>query len=130
TRVKSGGTLAPGNSVGTLKVNGNLTLDADSILSIELGTAADSLGLAGISDTIEISGNLIIDNGWPVLKVRPSENPEADGWPVFGYYRILSFNDLEGEPFFKFNYDEIPGVTVIGFGRDGGYMNLSLSTVG
>ncbi|MDQ7996272.1 MAG: autotransporter-associated beta strand repeat-containing protein [Luteibacter sp.] len=52
--VLSGGTLSPGNSVGTLTVDGNLTLEQGSTLQAEFG------GL-GSGDQVVVSGNLALN---------------------------------------------------------------------
>ncbi|MBN8535102.1 MAG: autotransporter domain-containing protein, partial [Rhizobiales bacterium] len=50
------GTLAPGNSIGTVTVNGNLTLGAGSTTEIEVeGSTADRINVTG---TANLSGNL------------------------------------------------------------------------
>lgn len=54
----SGSIIAPGNSIGTLSVNGNLSLAAGSTLSIEVSpTSADMIAVTG---TASIAGNLVI----------------------------------------------------------------------
>lgn len=45
------GTLSPGNSPGTIVVDGNLTLDADSVLVIEIGGRG-----AGEFDRVQVTG--------------------------------------------------------------------------
>jgi hypothetical protein len=44
----SGGTISPGHSVGTLNINGNLTLGVAGVIDIELG--------AGANDAVYVSG--------------------------------------------------------------------------
>jgi outer membrane autotransporter protein len=46
--VQNGGTLAPGNSIGTMTVNGDLNLDAGSTLEIEVNV--------GASDALDVNG--------------------------------------------------------------------------
>ncbi len=56
TTVNAGGALAPGNSVGTITVNGNLTLNAGSATTIEVqGPAADRINVTG---TATLAGTL------------------------------------------------------------------------
>lgn len=55
-RVASGGTLAPGNSIGTLTVKGDVTLDAGSVFEVEVDTD-------GNSDKLVASGSVAIDGG-------------------------------------------------------------------
>ena len=50
------GNLAPGNSPGTLSINGDFTQDASGILVIEMG----GLG-QGEFDILDVSGNAILD---------------------------------------------------------------------
>ncbi|OAM53195.1 hypothetical protein A7981_07275 [Methylovorus sp. MM2] len=54
--IRSGGTLAPGNSIGTLTVNGDLTFAAGSNYNVEVNDA-------GASDRINVNGNVIINGG-------------------------------------------------------------------
>lgn len=56
TNVASGGTVAPGNSIGTLNVNGDITFDAGSIYEVELAGN-------GSSDRIIATGQAIINGG-------------------------------------------------------------------
>lgn len=54
TIVAGGGTLAPGNSIGTLTVNGNLTFGAGSTYAVEVSpTAAD---LTNVTGTASLTG--------------------------------------------------------------------------
>lgn len=62
----SNGTLAPGNSVGTLTVAGNLTLEPGSSYEVEV----DPWGTA--SDLIHVTGTATV-NGGRVLHVGPDE---------------------------------------------------------
>lgn len=55
--VKDGGTLAPGNSPGTLHVDGNLALQTGSTYAAEVDQSA------GISDSVMVAGNVTIDPG-------------------------------------------------------------------
>ncbi|MEQ3724604.1 autotransporter domain-containing protein [Alcanivorax sp.] len=50
TTIESGGTLAVGNSIGTLNINGDLTFNSGSQLALEVDPASTS------SDRIEVSG--------------------------------------------------------------------------
>lgn len=54
--VASGGTIAPGNSIGTLTVNGNLVFAAGSIYQAEINPALQT-------DLIRVSGTAVIDGG-------------------------------------------------------------------
>lgn len=54
--VESGGTLAPGNSIGTLNVAGNLRFDAGSVLQVEVDPA-------GRTDHVAVDGFALISGG-------------------------------------------------------------------
>lgn len=57
TTIQSGGALSPGNSIGTLTVNGNLTLASGAIYNVEVSaTAADRVAVSG---TASINGNVV-----------------------------------------------------------------------
>ncbi|MEO8023510.1 autotransporter domain-containing protein [Polaromonas sp.] len=56
TTIASGGVLAPGNSIGTLTVNGNLNFAAGSIYRVEVDAA-------GANDRINASGTATITGG-------------------------------------------------------------------
>lgn len=56
TTIQSGGTLAPGNSIGTLTVVGNLTFNAGSNYSVEVDAA-------GSNDRTNATGTLTINGG-------------------------------------------------------------------
>lgn len=55
------GTLAPGNSIGTLNVNGNATFSAGSTTTIEINDAGTVSGVN--NDSIVVNGNVIIQGG-------------------------------------------------------------------
>lgn len=54
--IANGGRLAPGNSIGTLKVDGDLVFDAGSIFEAEINPALDS-------DLVDVSGLVTINGG-------------------------------------------------------------------
>ncbi|MFS8137312.1 MAG: autotransporter domain-containing protein, partial [Thermomonas sp.] len=56
TSIASGGVLAPGNSIGTLTVNGNLSFAAGSIYRVEVDAA-------GANDRINATGTATINGG-------------------------------------------------------------------
>ena len=88
--VNSGGTLAPGNSIGTLNVAGNATFNAGSTYEVEVDKN-------GNSDKIVSTGTMTIDNG-ATLKVL-AENGTDDGstYAANTAYTILSAASLSGE---------------------------------
>jgi fibronectin-binding autotransporter adhesin len=76
--VNAGATLAPGASPGTLTVNGDLLLMADSVTQFELGQANVAGGAQ--NDLIIVGGNLTLGG---TLQISPQ--PLADG-----YYRLFN----------------------------------------
>jgi fibronectin-binding autotransporter adhesin len=80
--VADGGTLAPGNSPGTLTINGNLTLAGASTLAYELG-AANAVG-SPLNDLVNVGGNLTLDG---TLNVTISPSGSFD----IGLYRIANY---------------------------------------
>lgn len=55
--IASGGTLAPGNSIGTFTVNGNLVFDAGSHLAVEVDPAGTD------ADLVHVTGNATLKGG-------------------------------------------------------------------
>jgi outer membrane autotransporter protein len=91
TTVADGGVLAPGNSIGTLTVDGDLTLSAGSRLDYELGSADAASPALGLSDRIDVNGNLVLDG-----TIDLSQSPDAaDGTAGLGYYRLMTYDTLE-----------------------------------
>jgi fibronectin-binding autotransporter adhesin len=80
--VVSGGILAPGNSPGTLTINGNLLLASGSILNYELGQANVPGG--SLNDLIDVGGNLRLDG---IVNVDVS----AGGSFGPGVYRLINY---------------------------------------
>ncbi|KTT03410.1 autotransporter [Pseudomonas oryzihabitans] len=82
-RVAQGGILAPGNSVGQLNVNGNVTLDQGSIYQVE----TDATGRA---DRLVASGSIAVNGATLALVSSPY-------WQPLGSYQLLSAgNGLSG----------------------------------
>ncbi len=74
------GTIAPGNSIGTLTIDGNYTQLAGSVLEIEAGEgAADSLLVSGTADVQ--GGSLVVI---------------PEGYLTSGNYTVLEANVLQG----------------------------------
>lgn len=95
--IASGGTLAPGNSPGTLNVQGNVRLDGGRFL-FEIGGTA-----AGQFDVLNVSGNLALTNGTVELLsfngYRPTSGETFDIFTVSGTTSLgpgvaLTFNGL------------------------------------
>ncbi|MBT9368562.1 autotransporter domain-containing protein [Rhizobium sp. CSW-27] len=89
TTIGSAATLAPGHSIGTLSVSGNLTLASGSVYQVETNAA-------GQSDTVSVSGTATIENGASV-EVR-AENGTDDGstYRANTTYTILTSSGLTG----------------------------------
>jgi autotransporter-associated beta strand protein len=60
--VISGGTISPGNSVGTLSLGGDLTMQSGSSLRYELGSPGADFLHTGIGDRISVGGNASFDD--------------------------------------------------------------------
>ena len=88
--LKSGSTIAPGNSIGTLTVNGDLDFVAGSTYLVEVDKD-------GHSDKLVSTGTVTINNG-ATLSVR-AESGAEDGVPYAENtdYTILSANALTGK---------------------------------
>ncbi|MBN2591806.1 MAG: autotransporter domain-containing protein [Sedimentisphaerales bacterium] len=79
----SDGTLAPGNSIGTTTVDGDLTLGTDSTLEIEVDNS-------GNSDKVVVTGDITINNG--TLKTVSTETISSTH-----EYTIIEANNVSGE---------------------------------
>ncbi|WP_165799279.1 autotransporter-associated beta strand repeat-containing protein [Caulobacter zeae] len=80
--VAAGGAIGPGNSPGTLTINGDLALAQGSVLNFELGAA----GVAGgpLNDLIVVGGDLALDG---TLNVTVPTGGVFDA----GVYRLISY---------------------------------------
>ncbi len=78
----TGGTIAPGNSPGTLTINGSLSLDAASLLDFEFGQS-NTVG-GPLNDLIEVGGDLTLDG-----TIDVTVTPGGDFGP--GVYRVISY---------------------------------------
>jgi outer membrane autotransporter protein len=94
-----GGVVAPGNSIGTLTVNGNLTLGAGSTFEVELDATPNN------SDRIIVTGNGIVNLTGAALQVLAANGAfgqstsytiidnDGDGTdPVIGQFASVSIN--------------------------------------
>lgn len=73
--IQNGGIVAPGSSVGTLQIDGDYTMDADSELQVEI----DASG----ADRVEVSGNVTLLGG--VLSgeyINGFVPRDGDAWPI------------------------------------------------
>ncbi|WP_212321299.1 autotransporter domain-containing protein [Achromobacter sp. Marseille-Q0513] len=82
--VASGGTLAPGNSIGTLNIDGDLTMAAGARYAVEVDPASQR------SDLIRVSGKAML-NGGSVAHVG-----SAGAYDLKSTYTILSAGTLSG----------------------------------
>lgn len=82
--VERGGSTAPGNSPGTLSIDGDATYDFGSYITMELGQPA--------SDLIDVSG-LLTFNG-TALKLTGAEGFGIGTYTLFEYGTLAGFGDL------------------------------------
>jgi outer membrane autotransporter protein len=71
--VKDGGALAPGNSPGTLHVDGDLAMETGSTYAAEIDTST------GVSDSVMVSGNVVIDPGTTLSVTNLAGDPLLPG---------------------------------------------------
>jgi fibronectin-binding autotransporter adhesin len=90
--IADGGTLAPGNSPGTLTINGNLSLAAGSASNFEFG-AANVVG-GPLNDLVKVGGNLVLD-GTLNVSVATGGSFNAGIYRVFNYVGTLTDNGLD-----------------------------------
>jgi hypothetical protein len=91
------GTIAPGNSIGDITFNGNLTIAAGSSLEIEI------TGTSGDSDVLIINGDLTIENPGATLDVSLISGTLDMG----DNYDIITWNSVSG----IFSTVNLPGIT-------------------
>lgn len=85
--IDDGATLSPGNSIGTLTIDGDLVLAGGSILNVELGTAGSALGSASTNDRVDVTGNLTLGGTLNLSQSAAS----SDGAAGYGYYRLATY---------------------------------------
>ncbi|WP_287461111.1 autotransporter outer membrane beta-barrel domain-containing protein [Sphingomonas sp.] len=89
--MRDGATLAPGNSPGTLTINGNLSLAAGSTLAYEFG-ARNTVG-GPLNDLVNVGGNLTLD-GTLNVTVPAGGSFDIGLYRVFNYAGTLTDNGL------------------------------------
>ena len=82
------GTLAPGNSIGTLNVNGNATFSAGSTTTIEINDAGTVSGVN--NDSIVVNGNVNIQGGTVNVVSAPGNYTSGS------VYTFLTGNSVTG----------------------------------
>ncbi len=80
--VLNGGIIAPGNSPGTLNINGDLSLAGGSVLNFEFGQADVAGG--PLNDLIDVGGDLTLDG---TINVNVSAGGNFGG----GLYRVFNY---------------------------------------
>ena len=92
--VLDGGTLAPGDSPGTLNT-GTLSLAGASVLAFELNPADTTVG-SDINDLISVTGNLTLDGLLNVVATSGDFLAATAGttWRLFNYNGTLTDNEL------------------------------------
>ena len=89
------GTLAPGDSPGTLSATGTVTLDAASTLDWDLDGGDNTTG-SGVNDLLAINGNLVLDGTINVTAADADPFATWQGyWTIITYSGTLTDNGLE-----------------------------------
>jgi hypothetical protein len=84
--VTSSGIWAPGNSIGSNDVTGNLTLSGTS--QFELGTPGASTSAPGLSDFTAVSGTLTLGGA---LNLIDNAGADGNGSAAGGVYRLFTY---------------------------------------
>ena len=87
TSVQSGGTVAPGNSIGTLQINGPYTQAAGSVYQVEVDPNSSA------SDRIAVTGTATLQSGAGLNVVK---NPPGDYRPGTIYTVLTASGGLSG----------------------------------
>ena len=90
-----GGTWAPGGSIGTLGVTGNLDLTGGTA-AIELGTSGGSHAAAGTSDRTAVTGNLTLGG---TLNLIDNAGANGQGAASVGSYKLFTYTGGESGSF-------------------------------
>ena len=84
TTVQAGATLAPGNSIGTLRIDGDLVFQAGARYEVEVDPAGTGSDLVEVTGTASLQGGSVVHIG------------ANDGYRLRSTYRILSAGSLQG----------------------------------
>ncbi|MGI4721534.1 MAG: autotransporter-associated beta strand repeat-containing protein [Janthinobacterium lividum] len=125
--IASGGTLSPGNSIGTLNIDGHLDLQSGSFLNMELGRPGALQNTPGTSDRVNVAGDLDL-NG--TLNLNQSGNA-ADGDFSFGYYRLMTYGGtLSGSGLTLAQSPALAGASTPQIIAGNGNVDLFISAIG
>src|SRR5690606_33083737 len=84
TTVQAGATLAPGNSTGTLRIDGDLVFEAGARYEVEVDPAGTGSDLVEVTGTASLQGGSVVHIG------------ANGGYRLRSTYRILSAGSLQG----------------------------------
>lgn len=94
------GILAPGNSPGTLSINGNLNLTSSSVLNFELDETNTVAG-SNVNDLVAITGDLVLDGtlnvpdpSTPLTWTTSGTDLAPIKWTLFTFTGTLTNNGL------------------------------------
>lgn len=115
TQIRTGGTLAPGNSIGTLNVAGNLQFSTGSTYAIEVSPAA--------ADRVNVSGTATLGGAAVTAAFAP-------GAYVAKQYTILNAGSITGR-FGSLTTSNMPNTisAALSYGASDVYLDLTLSFV-
>jgi len=93
------GTVAPGDGVGTLSLNGNVSFASGSAINFELGTAQDLIGFAGASKSLTSAGPITMNYTLGAGFVEGQAYTIFD-WSLADNFNVSAFNinNLVGAP--------------------------------
>ena len=112
TLIKAGGTLAPGNSVGTLNVIGNLQFITGSAYAVEVSSAG--------ADRVNVTGNATLGGAHVSASV-------AAGTTVNRQYTILNAASLTGRFNSSVSTNLSNFVSTLSYDTNNVYLNFALS---
>ncbi|MDQ0072506.1 outer membrane autotransporter protein [Variovorax boronicumulans] len=89
--IASGAHLAPGNSIGTLTIDGSLDVAKGSVLDFEFGAPGGSFSVPGTGDSVAVGGNLTLSGA--TLNVTDTGGMGAGLYRLFSYGGTLTQNN-------------------------------------
>jgi subtilase-type serine protease len=101
----AGGTVAPGNSIGTLTVDGDYTSLAGSTFEVEFGAdgASDLLQVTGTANllggtvrVLQVPGSFLLGQSYSILSAMGGVNGQFSGVDSSGFSPFLQFNLVYG----------------------------------